>query len=311
MLILGNRKFIEAAFDSENELEGVVGKNVELFFGPSSIFLPKTLIQTAEGFGTIPDGFAIDLASQTWFMVEVELAKHGVWDHIAKQVSKQIVAATTAVSRDRLVKLLIEKYQSDAAVREAFEEQNVQEINVCGLVGKILQKEPKVGIPIDAIPKDLSEWANTLRLKVMLWVVRKYIESGHPENVVYQVPEEFSSQVVGTEDSQGTSRGTYPVTVADLVQSGYLSKEQPLFMSWQPHHGPNHNFEAFVKEGGDIRANGTLFSSPTSAARYVLEAAGIPRSVNGWIKWKTTDGISLADLRNQYLAEEHEAGEAG
>jgi hypothetical protein len=45
----GNRKFIEAAFDSEEELERVVIANSEYLFGSSSLYLAKALIRTKEG----------------------------------------------------------------------------------------------------------------------------------------------------------------------------------------------------------------------------------------------------------------------
>ena len=63
MLIQNGKKFIQAAFENEDELEKVVLENYENIFGPSSIYLPKTLIKTSEGIGTVTDGFVIDLAS--------------------------------------------------------------------------------------------------------------------------------------------------------------------------------------------------------------------------------------------------------
>lgn len=79
MLILGNKKFIQANFDTEDELENIVLENYEYIFGPGSFYLPKTLIKTRKGIGTIPDGYAIDLTSRKWFIVEVELSRHNVW----------------------------------------------------------------------------------------------------------------------------------------------------------------------------------------------------------------------------------------
>ena len=79
MILAGTKKFIAAAFDSEQELERVVQINAEYIFGPDSIYLPKSLVRTSDGFGTIPDGFVVDLASRTWFIVEAELAVHSVW----------------------------------------------------------------------------------------------------------------------------------------------------------------------------------------------------------------------------------------
>ena len=43
--------FIEASFSSGQELENVVLENFEYLFGPSSFYLPKTLIKTFDGSG--------------------------------------------------------------------------------------------------------------------------------------------------------------------------------------------------------------------------------------------------------------------
>jgi hypothetical protein len=62
MLVFGEKKFVKSPFDSEMELEKVIIKNYEYLFGPNSFYLPKAKINTADGAGTIPDGFAIDIA---------------------------------------------------------------------------------------------------------------------------------------------------------------------------------------------------------------------------------------------------------
>lgn len=46
MIILHDKRLIEAKFDNEQELEDVVLANSEYFFGPSSILIPKKLIKT-------------------------------------------------------------------------------------------------------------------------------------------------------------------------------------------------------------------------------------------------------------------------
>ena len=79
MLIHKENIFIQTPFNNEEELENVVIENYEYIFGPNSFYLPKKLIKTRDGTGTIPDGFAIDLESKKWFIVEVyKLVQTGV-----------------------------------------------------------------------------------------------------------------------------------------------------------------------------------------------------------------------------------------
>jgi hypothetical protein len=187
--ILGERKFIEAAFSSEQELEQVVVANSEYLFGPSSIYLPRALIRTRDGFGTVPDGFAFDLGARRWFVVEAELGKHNVWSHIAPQVAKQITAANNPAVRQLLIDLVVEKVRDDPAAMEKFTEEEIEVIDIRRVLGEILERNPTVGMPIDNISDDLREWASTLKVSVKLWIVRKHVEFGHPERNLYEIPE--------------------------------------------------------------------------------------------------------------------------
>jgi hypothetical protein len=91
LLIASSKRFIQTSFDSEEELERVLVDNYEHIFGPSAVYLPRALIKTPGGYGTIPDGFAFDLSKKQCFIVEAEPAKHDLWNYIAPQVAKQIL----------------------------------------------------------------------------------------------------------------------------------------------------------------------------------------------------------------------------
>jgi hypothetical protein len=80
-----------------------------------SLYLPKSLIRTSDGFGIIADGFVVDLASPSWFVVEAELSAHSVWNHIAPQIAKQIIAASQPASRRMLTELMINRVKENTA----------------------------------------------------------------------------------------------------------------------------------------------------------------------------------------------------
>src|SRR5450432_2415598 len=113
MLIFKDKKFIKSPFDSEAELEKVIIDNYEYLFGPNSFYLPKAKIKTADGIGTIPDGFAIDIGQRKWYLVEAELIHHSVWNHIAPQVTKQLLASQQSITRRILIDLSVEQYKFD------------------------------------------------------------------------------------------------------------------------------------------------------------------------------------------------------
>lgn len=314
MIILNEKKFIEAEFDNEQEIEDVVIENAEYFFGSSSIFIPKKLIRTIDGFGTVPDGFSIDLATRSWFVVEVELVRHNVYSHIVPQLTKQIIAVATSESRQILEDIVIQIFNESDDVKEKFREENIKEIDIRRVLGEILSKPPIIGIPIDRISQDLKEWAATLRNDVRLWLVRKFIEFGAPENVAYEIPEEYRPVLDTTEEKSKPKSGIayYDVSLADLLDAGFLSVGDELVMTYKPRGGNRKKYKAVITEDGSMEVLGKKFKSPSYAALLAIQDAGSDRkTVNGWTSWRNSEEKLLADLRTEYLKrKENEAEQA-
>ena len=306
MLIFKDTKFIKSPFDSEAELEQVIVDNYEYLFGPTSFYLPKAKIKTADGVGTIPDGFAIDIGQRKWYLVEAELMHHSVWNHIAPQVTKQILASQQAITKRTLIDLAVQQYQNDNYTKEKFEDLNIPAINVRQVVGDILETDPVIGVPIDGITNDLRDWARTLKYKVKLWVLTKFVELNNPTNIVFEFPEEFKPELDTEEESKpqklNTEIAQYEVEISDLINAKLLSSGEKLFMTYKPRNGQQKKYEATILEDGSIEILGQQFNSPSWAALAGIQDAGSDRkTVNGWTSWKNSRNISLAELREQLL----------
>lgn len=306
MLVFKDRKYIKSPFTNESELEQVVIDNYEYIFGPTSIYLPKTLIKTGDGSGTIPDGFAIDLSSKEWYVVEAELLHHNVWGHIAPQVSKQAIASLQPLSKRIIEDLAVNQYQNDETTKEKFEEQCIKEIDVRKVLREILNKEPVIGIPIDAISNDLKEWARTLKYNVKLWTITKYIDFNDKNNIVYEFPEEFKP-ILNTEEEQVIKENIseltkYDVNISDLIKAELLDVGEKIRMEYKPKNGSKKSFEAEILEDGSLKVLEQVFSSPSYAALAGIQHAGSERkTVNGWTSWKTKSGKILAEVREEFL----------
>ena len=306
MLVFKDAKFIRSPFDSEAELEQVIVDNYEYLFGPSSFYLPKTKIKTADGGGTIPDGFAIDIGQHKWYLVEAELMHHSVWNHIAPQVTKQLLASTQKSTKRIIIDLSAISYKSDANTKEKFNELNIAEINVRQVVGDILESDPIIGIPIDGITNDLKDWARTLKYNVKLWVVNKFVELNKPDNIVFEFPEEFKPELDTEEEGKpqkSNSIQQYDVTLSDLIAANLLAVGENIVMSYKPRNGQLRKYEALILEDGSLELLGQQFTSPSYAALAGIQDAGSDRkSVNGWTSWKAYNGKTIAELREQFLA---------
>lgn len=306
MLIFKDTKFIKAPFDSEAELEQVIVDNYEYLFGPTSFYLPKAKIKTADGIGTIPDGFAIDIGQKKWYLVEAELMHHSVWNHIAPQVTKQLLASQQQITKRTLIDLAVNQYKSDTYTKEKFDDLCIAEINVRQVIGDILETDPIIGVPIDGITNDLKDWARTLKYKVKLWVVNKFVELNKPTNIVFEFPEEFKPELDTEEESKpqkpNTEIAQYDVELADLINANLLSFGDKLTMTYKPRNGHQKKYEAIILEDGSLSLLGQQFSSPSYAALAGIQDAGSDRkTVNGWTSWKTNKNKSIAEIRDQFM----------
>lgn len=306
MLIIGERKFIKTPFNNEQELEQVVVDNYEYIFGPTSIYLPKALIKTGDGTGTIPDGFAIDLSAKKWYIVEAELLHHNVWGHIAPQISKQVIASLQPLSKRTIEDLAVDQYQNNDTTKEKFAEQKIKEIDVRKILSEILNKEPIIGLPIDAISGDLKEWARTLKYNVKLWTITKYVDFNDKNSIAYEFPEEFKP-TLDTEEEQEVDEkkgelARYEVSIADLIENSLLFSGQKLTMEYKPRQGYKKKYEAEILEDGSLKVLDQVYSSPSYAALAGIQDAGSDRkTVNGWTSWKIVTGETLAEIREKFM----------
>jgi hypothetical protein len=312
MIILEDRKLIEAKFADEQEVEDLIIANSEHFFGPSSIFVSKKKMKTKDGFGTIPDGFAIDLSTRIWYIVEAELSHHNVWTHIAPQVTKQLLAAGRPETRQLLTEILVEMVTEDTSTKEKFDEESIKEIDIRKVLGEIFEKAPIIGMPIDAVTNDLRDWAATLKNDVKLWIVRKYVQFGNPKIVAYDIPEEYRP-VFDTTDRESQPKSgikTYDVSITDLMAEDFLLAGTELTMSYKPRGGKQQIFTAKLESDGSLTVLNQNFPSPSYAAIFCIQKAGSERTtVNGWTSWKTGEGKFLSQLRSEYLEKKEKDAE--
>jgi len=199
MLISDGVRYERTSFENEAELEAVVERYAEYLFGSSIVYLAQKKISTVGGTGSVPDAIVIDAERREWYVLEAELSSHGTWSHIAPQVSKQLAAVESAKTRQLLLKIALEEITQSEALLEMFADLGHKQIQIHGLLEKILAKRPTVAIPIDAIPKDLEDWIRTLRHDVKIWLVEKYNSASGQPAVLYSIPDEnFPSMATAT-----------------------------------------------------------------------------------------------------------------
>jgi hypothetical protein len=176
LLTKDNVTYLKVAFSSEEEIEGVILDNIGLPFGDYSCLLPKAKLLTLGGKGSVPDGVLINFQTKEWFIIEVERGVHRTREHIAPQVSKQLTALANDDSREKLIAQALVEVRQRKELRELLLEIGIEDITIHGELQSILFKPPVLALPVDEIPDDLEEWANTLKIDFRIWILERYIK---------------------------------------------------------------------------------------------------------------------------------------
>jgi len=170
--------FEGADFENELEIDTWVKSNIKDFLG-DGVFLNGFLITTRRNKGGIPDGFFLDLDRSQWIIIECELIRHGVWEHIAEQIIRFIVAArsdeTQRIVRDRF----FEELERTNGIETASARLNVPPHRLMATIESIIESTPPlIAVFIDEVNEDLKDMAEALNTPVKIFRVHKYLFDG-------------------------------------------------------------------------------------------------------------------------------------
>lgn len=178
----------QLVFDNENELDIWVQNNYKTFFGNDVIFVPGNFyINTKRNKGGKPDGFILDLKNSSWTIIEAELLKHGVWDHIAEQIMRFIVAAKSSVSQRKIRDVFFNTIEQQNLVQQFAKELGEKEVKLIQRIETIIESQiPDIAIFIDEINEDLEDMIEALNATVKVYKIQKYDVNG---SIEYLAPE--------------------------------------------------------------------------------------------------------------------------
>ena len=275
---------------NEEEIENVVINNFNLLFGDYSILLDKNLISTNAGKGSIPDGIIIDFQEKKWYILEVELGRHGTWDHIAPQISKQITAMENIDTKVKIAENCIQKINKNSSFKDLLNEIDIEEINIHGTINKILKLQPIVAIPIDFIPNDLKDWTKTLKVEVVVWLIEKYVDING--NLLFSIPDKEVETETDSNDDIIKTKGDF---LSQVIDKGLLTIGQELYFEYGPKGKTKTKFTGIVQKNG-IEVDGEISSASVSSLRCIQKISPSRTTSNGWVVWKTKDGKLINEL---------------
>jgi hypothetical protein len=170
-------KFIRHSFDLENQFEKIVLMQYKSIFGENAILFDKQKIKTATGIGTIPDAFVISPGKRKWYIVEVELAVHNVYQHIIPQITKFKNALENVHTRRTLTKFFDSSIENDLSKLASWVSAT-DDKNVFRLLSEILDEEPQLLIIIDDKNEELEIASKNLPFATRINIFKTFCREG-------------------------------------------------------------------------------------------------------------------------------------
>jgi len=177
-------KYFEYDFKSENDFEISVFKEYQHFFGIESILLSKQKIRTINNIGGIPDGFIINPKLGKWYVLEIELSQHDLYNHIVPQITKFAHAINSIDTKKKLADAFEKEIKEDPYKYAIFLSQG--KTDIFKEITKIIEKKPELIIIIEKEHKDISPVMNYLPFNPIVRIVRKFVrENSNLSDCIY------------------------------------------------------------------------------------------------------------------------------
>lgn len=191
----------DVEFELEIDLQNWVFQNIRTFLG-DCILIPGFRIKTPSGKSGIPDGFAFNFETESWWIIECELLKHGVWPHIAEQLTRFVVAGrnsdTTRQVRDRLFETVLEMGDEKEVIRrlQTTNERLFQKLELF-----IESISPSIAVFIDDTSQDLLDFCAALDVPTEIYRIKKFNVNGSFE---YYSPDKMVPAFVAQPEESNT-----------------------------------------------------------------------------------------------------------
>jgi hypothetical protein len=163
-LLIDGVKYEEWTPASEDEFERMGKEHAKDIFGEQSIYLDiKHKLKSKSGIGSIPDGYVIVFGEQPdWYIVEVELSSHPLYDHIVPQVGKFISGIRNPSTQKEIVDALFHEIDSDEFLRLRLRKA-IGATETYKFLADLVSKSPVVIIIIEKHTGQLDEAIEALR----------------------------------------------------------------------------------------------------------------------------------------------------
>lgn len=266
---------------NEEELEIFVEDHSKKIFGDDSLYFPvKTKLKSVGGIGSIPDGYAINLSKpHKWFIVEVELSTHPVFNHIVPQLNKFVQGLRDPSSRKKISEALYNEIKKDA-VTEAYVKEKIGSGEIYRFVSSTIDNNPTLVVIIDEKTKELEEACNSIPIvkkEILEFKIFERVDAGIKNAFHFEPLFEHPKNKDKKEDITKVDETRVPLEGFDIFFIYKRKRHEALFI----------NSRKLIYENEEYSSPSALSVAITGTAR------------NGWRDWKFVDkqgNVQLIDI---------------
>lgn len=305
MLIIDGVKYEEWIPKSEEEFEEIIKEHAKDIFGEDSIFFDlKKKLKTRAGIGSIPDGYVISFREPPcWYICEVELHTHLLYEHIVPQMTKFINGVKSFETQREIINALDREISGDP-LKEALVRSKIGPVEVYRFISDLISKLPILVIVIDQKTKELEEVCDSLPIEVKIVELKTFTREGiglavhaHLFELLHQPPpKKIIITEVAKEEITVTHKVEGRVKIQHLIDADIIEPGQVIY-GWRK----GKKYEARIMPDGKIKLlhNGNEYNSPSAAGKGILG-----HEIDGWFWWLTTreNGreCKLDELRKEF-----------
>lgn len=164
---------------NEAVLEDIIKEHAKDIFGEDSIYFDiKQKIKSSAGIGSIPDGYVITLGdTPRWYIVEVELSSHPLFEHIVPQMNRFIHGIKNLLSQRKIVDALHEEISTDEDLTRRIQSK-IGSTEIFKFLSDLVSHAPKLAIVIEQDTEELREAVDGLKLETKVVEFKTFEKEG-------------------------------------------------------------------------------------------------------------------------------------
>jgi hypothetical protein len=148
----------------EDDLEKLILEHVVDIFGQQSVYFDiRRKLKSDAGIGSIPDGYCIVLRDKpSWYIVEVELSSHDLYNHIYSQLGKFLNGIKNTPSQHQIVGAIYDEINREELLKVRFKKAlGYDEIHK--FLSDLISTPPIIAVIIEKATQELMEVIERLK----------------------------------------------------------------------------------------------------------------------------------------------------